>query len=322
MIDRESPPDLFAATPQDTLAQQKPEHRPAHSTDTSAPIGLRLRTAREAQKRTVADCAQQLHLPIKVLQRLETGDLGPSEHFVFMRGALRSYARLLGLPPGSCDEALRAAAPAEQPALVAVARTSPARWLLQRYGTAATYIALTALIAVPLVLLGLRGGLRQPVTQIVSLDQAPTATGTHTGAVKSAAGTLAQPSPDESPFRASMTPFVAIGLNDIDGTGASSTHAPAVTVPAGGVHTLTLTASADCWYEIADANGNRIASGLLHAGDSRTWHPDAALSVTLGNANAVEVTGDGKPVALDTTGQASVAHFEVFAQAAGGSGAG
>ena len=60
-----------------------------------------LRAAREQQQLTVDDVANVLHLSREHIVALETGDfarLGPQ---VFVRGYLRSYARLLGLPEQS-----------------------------------------------------------------------------------------------------------------------------------------------------------------------------------------------------------------------------
>ena len=319
MIDREDSPDLFTdSTVSDTTA-----HSGKGMAAEDVSTGERLRAAREAKGLSIAQCASELHLPVKVLERLECNEFGQAEHFVFLRGALSGYAKLLGLPPGSCDQTLRAIAPAEQPALVSVTRTSPARWLLQRYGTAATYIVLTATIAVPLVLLGLRGGLERPPTRIVSLDQAPAASSrpAQTKATsKSPAHSAA--SPDETPFRASMTPFAAIGLSDITGSETAKTPVAPAPVPpavAAGRHALTIAATADCWFEITDAAGDKVDSGLLHAGDSRTWHSAGALHVTLGNADGVSVTRDGEPLAIAPFRHANVARFDVFARP-GGSG--
>lgn len=316
MIDREDNQDLFADTkPREVAPAVRPDAGPPAG---ETPIGDRLRAAREARGLSVADCARELRLPIRVLERLERNEFGESEHFVFLRGALSDYAKLLGLPPGCCDQTLRAVAPAEQPELVSVTRTSPARWLLQRYGTAATYIVLTATIAVPLVLLGLRGGLERPAARIVSLDQAPAASaksaqsGSETQRSRAAAA-----SPDATPLRASMTPFAAIGLSDTTGsTAVPVAPAPVPAEVAGNRHALTVTARADCWFEITDADGNKIDSGLLHAGDSRTWHAAGKLHVTLGNADAVSVARDGQPFALAPYQRANVARFEVFADSA------
>ncbi|MGH8184528.1 MAG: helix-turn-helix domain-containing protein [Rhodanobacteraceae bacterium] len=324
MIDHQDTEELFTHP---DAGRDTSEGMPAPAGDTGqtsgASIGERLRAAREARSLSVADCGQELRLPIKVLERLEANDFGAAEHYVFMRGVLKGYAKFLGLPPGSCDDTLRTVAPAEQPALVSVARTSQTRWLLQRYGTAATYIVLTATIAVPLVLLGLRGGLQRPTPRVVSLDQPAISTQAPASSAATAHAVTAAPSPDATPFKASMTPFSAIGLND-ESQPAATTEA--VSVPAAasssaapsGQHTLTLAASADCWFEITDADGNKIDSGMLHAGDSRSWHSAGILHVTLGNAGAADVTQDGKPVSLAAFQRANVAHFDVF----GSSGAG
>ncbi|HEX7370614.1 MAG TPA: RodZ domain-containing protein [Rhodanobacteraceae bacterium] len=303
--------EAFFNHPERGAASAQPESA-VHS------IGMRLRTAREALGLSLADCGRALHLPIKTLEQFERDDFGASEHFVFLRGALKSYAKHLGLPPGSCDEALRQVAPVEQPALVSVARTSHPRWLLQRYGTAATYIVLTALIAVPLVLLGLRGGLQRPTARIVSLDQVGTPAMQPASAKPASSTRVATTaSPDATPFRASMTPFAAIGLND-----ASTTPEVAASIPppkasaapaaAPGQHTLTIDATADCWFEITDASGNKIDSGMLHAGDARTWHSGGLLHVTLGNAGAASVTRDGQALPLAPLAHSNVARFDVF----------
>jgi cytoskeleton protein RodZ len=320
MIDREDSPDLFSDVPsrEATPAAPMEQGPPAEGT-----LGERLRAARAAQGRSLADCANELRLPIKVLERLERNEFGEAEHFVFLRGALSGYARLLGLPSGSCDATLRAVAPPEQPALVSVTRTSTARWLLQRYGTAATYIVLTATIAVPLVLLGVRGGLERPAARLVSRDQAPAASSRAAASKSSPSSpdTLAG-SPDATPFRASMTPFAAIGLtDDATSTGAANrtpvAPAPVPAAVAGGRHTLTIAANSDCWFEIVDAGGNKVDSGLLHPGDARTWHSAGVLHVTVGNADGVSVTRDGQPFALAPYRRANVTRFDVFGETAG-----
>lgn len=313
MIDHQDTEDMFSgAEPKRRAPAAEPvvEHRLEPAGNNS--IGTRLRAAREARRLSITDCAHELHLPIKVLERLEAEDFGAPEHFVFLRGALGSYARFLGLPPGSCDDVLRAVAPPEQPTLVSVARTSQTRWLLQRYGTAATYIILTATIAVPLVLLGLRGGLHRPTARIVSLDQpAASAAGPATSVTMPHVATVT-PAVDDTPFRASMTPFSAIDLNDDSVSAPAANTTPPVTAAPAGQHMLTLNASGDCWFEITDADGNKVDSGMLHAGDSRSWHSAGVLHVTLGNAGGVSVTRDGQPFALDSFRHANVAHFDVF----------
>lgn len=318
MIDRDDCQDLFDAPASATAAPAVAVH-----VDTPpASLGQRLRSARDARGLGIADCARRLHLPVKVLQRLEADDYGSPEHFVFLRGALQGYAKFLELPVGACDPALRSAAPAAQPQLVSVAHTSTTRWLLQRYGTAATYIVLTAFIAVPLVLLGLRGGLDRPAPRLVSLDQASSPAAPHERA-NAAAKPAAAPadSPDSAPFRASLTPFAAMGLRDVDADNANDSAPASAATPAqavSGQHVLAVTASADCWYAITGADGQKLDSGMLHAGDVRSWHSAGALHATFGNADGVAVTEDGKPVDLAPFRHANVARLDAFGPAAGG----
>lgn len=304
MTEHGDAPDLFTAPAPTGDRVAEPGDSP----------GARLRAARELRGLTLANCSDRLHLPVKVLARLEDDDYGAPEHFVFVRGALRGYARFLGLPADACDDALRAAAPPAQPELVAVAHTSPLRWLLRRYGTAATYIVLTAFIAVPLVWLGLHGGLERPVPRTVSLDQAPTPTPPSRRAITSSVAPSARvpAASDNLPFRASLAPFAAIGLRDPDAPPAVRSPGTTHTAPAAGSHVLVVTASADCWYRITDGAGDEVDSGTLHAGDTRRWHSAGPLRVTLGNADGVRVTEDGRAVDLGPYRHANVARLDLF----------
>lgn len=57
---------------------------------------------------------------------------------------------------------------------------------------------------------------------------------------------------------------------------------------------VKITATADCWVKIRDANGQMVLSRLLHAGDSFTPPGNPGLVMTVGNAAALTMTVDGK----------------------------
>ncbi|HJU07907.1 MAG TPA: RodZ domain-containing protein [Rhodanobacteraceae bacterium] len=273
-------------------------------------LGARLRAAREARGMELAACSQVSHLPVRVLQRLEAGDFGRGDDYVFVRGALNSYARLLGVPAAAVDSALRAVAPTDQPALVPTGNALRAPWV-RRYGAAATYIILTAMVAVPLVWLGLRGGLDNQITRIAPLDSAPPAkTSTQVAEVKPAARKPAAPQ-QEPPLLASMTPFSAMQMDAENSSTSATNPASAVSAaPAG--HVLNLRVIADSWVEVTDANGKTLESGILHAGDQRSYQSAVPLNVTIGNADGVQVISDGKPLSLVPYRRANVARFKVF----------
>ncbi len=278
------------------------DHAPARA------LGARLRDAREARGMDLAACSQVSHLPVRVLQRLEAGNFGSGDDYVFVRGSLNSYARLLGLPLNEVDDALRAIAPARQPALIPTGTALRAPWV-RRYGAAATYIVLTAMVAVPLVWLGLRGGLDNQLTRIAPLDSAPAAK----APVRVAETRNATPKADsqeEPPLLASMTPFSAMQLENAATTPQPAPPAPTVKLTTD--HVLTLRVTADSWVEVVDADGNTLESGILHAGDQRSYHSAKPLNVTIGNADGVQVESDGKPLPLAPWRRANVARFKVF----------
>lgn len=277
-------------------------------------LGKRLAAAREARGMSLQQCGQALRLPVRVLQRLEEGDLGDAGQQVFTRGALRHYARLLGLPAAVADAALSTEVTPRQPMLVPTGNVPRGRWRLQRYGAAATYIVLTATVAVPLVWLGLRGGLDRQITQIAPLDNALVAATANHPAIAKAARTTQN---NEPPLLASMTPFSAMNLD----TGNATTVAPAPATVSGVTdHVLDLRASADSWIEVVDANGKKIDSGIVRAGEQRSYHSAVPLDVTVGNADAVQVNRDGTPMSLKPWQHANVARFKVFGDSSDASG--
>ena len=67
--------------------------------------GARLAAAREQAGMTLLQAAEQLRLDVATLQALEAGRFQALGAAVFVRGHLRHYAELLGLPVGEIDAA-------------------------------------------------------------------------------------------------------------------------------------------------------------------------------------------------------------------------
>jgi len=57
---------------------------------------------------------------------------------------------------------------------------------------------------------------------------------------------------------------------------------------------IKITANADCWIKVRDAQGQMVLSRLLHAGDSFTPPGNPGLVMTVGNAAALTMVVDGK----------------------------
>lgn len=302
-------PENVAAEPADDCTNEA-ESGETVSEQTS--FGARLRTSREARDLDITACAQTLHLPTRVLRKLEADDYAGIDSQVYLRSYLRKYGAYLGVPTSEIDTRLDTLHVA-QPALVSTGGIPRSRYLLERYATAATYVVLTAVIIVPIVWFGLKGGLDQEVARLAPLDSAPVATSqgndSETSASKrnkaKAAGNRSAFISDR-PLQASLAPFSA--LDDIRTTSTPANLPMAIDA---GSHSLTLSLPSKSWVEITDADGQRLEYGLLPAGTHKTYRTSDALQVSIGNAAEAKVSIDGKPVDLQSYQHANVARFQI-----------
>ncbi len=69
-------------------------------------FGTRLKTAREGQHLSQKDVALRLHLSTNIIQIIENEDMTLAPPATFMRGYLRSYAKLLNIPDVEINQAL------------------------------------------------------------------------------------------------------------------------------------------------------------------------------------------------------------------------
>lgn len=86
------------------------------------------------------------------------------------------------------------------------------------------------------------------------------------------------------------------------------------TQPAVDPNHLKLVFNKRSWVRVTDANGNRMASGIFEAGDSKEFDGQPPYHITLGFAPGVAVTIGGQAVDVASqTGSGSIAHLTVKA---------
>lgn len=252
--------------------------------------GQRLRNAREAAGLSVADVATRLKMPVRIIEALEAEDWARIGAPVFVRGQLRSYSRMLGLPIEPVQSA-SGVAPIEPTHLVAHWRTPLLQRVADQVGGRLVYIVITALIVLP-VWVATRSHLDSSEELAAPLD---------VPADKLAAAqqtdTTAQPTVREpSTVVASMVPP------------RQSAPAPATTSTA---PELSLHVNDDSWVQIRGKDGSTIEEALLKSGETRTYPAANVDRVVLGNAKAVEVQRNGQAQDLTPFMRASVARFTV-----------
>jgi Uncharacterized protein conserved in bacteria len=238
----------------------------------------RLRKAREARGLTLEEVSKQLKIPIRVLRSLESGEWAKADAQVFVRGQLRSYARLLGVDLGDIP-ALSQARPVEPSPIVPMTYTPPLRRFAEKAMGRAVYIVITALIAVPVWM----------------------ATRSHIGVPRQTATLDTASLPAESTVSGRPQPLVA----------SMAAIAPRPKEKEPDSTGLSLRFEDESWVEIVGEDGRKIEQRLFKAGERRDLEPGTSASLVIGNAGKVEVRVGGAVQDLSPYRRADVARFKV-----------
>ena len=245
-----------------------------------AGCGERLRAAREAAGLSVDDVALRLHMPARVVRSLESEDWSRLGAPVFVRGQVRSYARLLGLTTAPMMEALNVG-PVEPARLVSRSHIPQTQWWAEQVGRRLIYIVLTLSLAVP-AWIATRERLAAEPEPAAPLDLPAGALGGVESAKPAAPRTVvASMAPMTSPARAAAREGLVI-----------RTHA-------------------ESWLEVMSPAGEVVEKGLLPAGSERRFAHAQVGRLTIGNASAVELRNLGRDVDLAPFARANVARFAV-----------
>ncbi|WP_313446568.1 RodZ domain-containing protein [Stenotrophomonas indicatrix] len=268
--------------------------------ETVAGCGTRLRQAREAAGLTLEDVGQRLRMPVQVVKSLEQEQWQKLGAPVFVRGQLRSYARLLGVDVSELLEQAQVG-PVVPPTLVSHTHTPRARRIAENLGRRALYVGITAVLAVP-VWFATRGHFdgAAPSPNTASLDVIPAAvpvTPTGPGSAAAAPAEVAA-APVTKP---TATPYVA-------------SLAPVPRAAPVAAANLDMQFSGDSWVDIAGPDGGSVEKALIKAGETRSFTPGQVARVTLGNASAVQVQQNGAIVDLTPYQRANVARFQVSSE--------
>lgn len=279
--------------------------------------GETLRRARELQGLSVQQAAERLNLDAVAVEALESDQFEVLGAPVFAKGHLRRYAGLLGL---QAEDVLasyeRSPAPHGQPTLVprshgefTTERQRP-RWPwvvggLLLFLLAAALMAYIGEYGLELPRFGTRGsaaGTSGPAESTES--RVAVAAGDSVLTVR-ASGDAGSPS-----TAAAVAPMSAAPGTLSQGDAGSS----AERVAGPGQLSVSLSFATDSWVEIYDGSGQAVFYDLGRAGTERSFVASAPLSVTLGNAAAVGLRVNGRPVELPAVEPGgTVARFSVAA---------
>lgn len=298
--------------------------------------GERLREARERLGLTQQIIAERLCLKITTVRGIEDGttpaDLAPT----FLRGYIRSYAKLVNLPE---DGLLPIVDKQAMPKAISVSPMQSFSLKKNRKKRDGWLMTITWLVV--LVVLGLTGAwwwqnhqaqqaeinnmvdhasAMQVQTEGQSVPLMANSVAQETATPGSAAtspstpvdlsATIAATTPpsstttssatpsSQSPSQANATQPQAAG-NALLGAGAV---APAAMVadsnPVSAAHALMMTFTADCWLEVTDASGKKLFSGMQRNGGTLNLDGQSPYQLKIGAPAVVQIKFQGKPVDL------------------------
>jgi cytoskeleton protein RodZ len=262
--------------------------------------GRALAAARAELKLSLADVSQQIKYGVKQIAAIEADDYAHLPGTTFVRGMIRSYAKLVQINP---EPLLADLVRRDIPGPVTVdLRTSEQEPFLEGGGKSnRIYVLLSvaALVAVAVVAYEWRTN---------PLDTGEVVTITPKAAKGDATELAATPAPASADVPAASAPAgtpVPAGTPAAAGDApAAEPHAP-VSVPAGsnrgsvsGLKRIELEFDQTSWVEIKQANGKILLSQLNPAGSRQLIEGAPPFGVVIGNAANVRLKYNDAPVDL------------------------
>jgi cytoskeletal protein RodZ len=225
-------------------------------------FGEELRRERLVRDISLEEISSATKISVRLLKALEASDLSHLPSPAFTRGFIRAYARHVGIDPEEKVNAyladLTSASSPVDPPKGAIPRS---RFWRGRRATVGTIVG--TVVTVLLVL-----------------------------------GAIASPARRERPARrvAVARPAAPIAFKNV---AVSNEPTPVLQDPAEEASvprkTLALEFEDDSWAKI-EADGETVLVGLIHRGDVRRFEAREGFRLTLGNAGAVRVSLDGRPL--------------------------
>lgn len=293
---------------------------------TSASPGAMLQEARKNAKLSLEHVASELRMTPKKVQAIEEDDFSRLPTQTFVRGYLRSYAKLVKLDPEEVLAAFRRSL--TESGLKDDSDESPLEFRISRPKRPLWHFGVWVLILLAAIWLGSLWFVNNQSTISESLGSSTVSDSDSEAAAQAqpndtaAAGSevdgedapeFAQPGESAGAQgdaeQAEFLPLAETGTEVPADSGASvETSEPTVQVTPmaavaevsdQGLDRLQLEFSDECWLVVTDARGDVLHTDLMQAGQSLSLSGVAPFEVKLGNARAAQLTLNGEPVEFE-----------------------
>ncbi|HBV3038429.1 TPA: cytoskeleton protein RodZ [Klebsiella pneumoniae] len=285
------------------------DHQEANTT------GARLRHAREQLGLSQQAVAERLCLKVSTVRDIEDDKAPADLASTFLRGYIRSYARLVHIPENELLPMMAKQAPIRAAKVAPMQSFSLGKRRKKRDGWLMSFTWL-----VLFVVIGLSGAWwwqdHKAQQEEISTMADQSSAELNGGDANSqnvpldtsapAAPTTSAPAQTPADNNAVVAPSQA-NVDTAGTTPAAPATTPAsplptdqanVTTPAASAQDLVMNFSADCWLEVSDATGKKLFSGLQRKGGNLNLSGQAPYKLKIGAPAAVQIQYLGKPVDL------------------------
>ena len=279
-----------------------------------ASVGVILREARVQSGMSVGEVSSRIKFASRQIEALEADDFGHLPEIAFVRGFVRSYARLLHLDEAlllaSLPQVLSRPAPeeagvlAEVPTLNAYSVHKPnILWL-------AAGLGVTVVLSLFVWLHGNEPDANKEQSARVDTLELPSAVLTEPKVTP--APPAPAPTPTPTPVVA-IPPVVAPPAPPVNTSTKPLLETPLKAAAPHEVGTLSVglhfVFEMESWVEVRDANGKLLLAQLNAAGTEQNIRGIPPLTLLVGNSGGVHLSYKGKPIDLAPHSSAQVAHL-------------
>jgi cytoskeleton protein RodZ len=303
---------------------------------TSSSPGAALAQARQKLGLSVGDIAAKLRMSVAQIDAMERGEYGKLPTGTFLRGFVRSYAKLVALEPESVLKLLEDThADGRRPTIVVPTQNIKMSMPGEKYSSPHIRSLLILVLLLAITAGGAYWWLEVRPGHSERLGRVPVKAGSEPVAFAPTAAPPAAiepvPSPETSPARltqadtpvppapvaSSDSPPVAVPqVPPLTQTTAPLAPArttdstdPAKTAVPKGSGSLRFVFTAESWVEVVDASGRTVVSRRFQAGQEETVVGKLPLSVVIGNATVTKLKFNDVDFDLTPHTRVSVARF-------------
>ena len=260
-------------------------------------VGNTLREAREQMGLTVEDVVNRLKFAPRQIRALEADSFEQLPEGAFLRGFVRSYARLLQLDEAPLLETLPGVRSQEPgPAVAQPSVEVPFPGVYSARKSNIIWLAAALLVALALGLFTWLYGRKPAVLHIGTVTQAVQLP---TTSAASSVPAAAAPTPVVMPTEQHAAPPVAVSADTSPKIKFRNFSGPGP---------IRMVFDEDAWVEIRDKDGNVLMSQVNPAGSEQTLGGNPPFAITIGHASGVKLYYKDKQIDLAPSTHAEVAH--------------